>query len=212
VTSPGALSENDHKDWQNKGQLHVSGNRPAPEEAAIVRCLEVGHNVSHEEQLGPPVVLAVVEHQVGRVPDGASSHRGEHSPAHEEYKVVQGSKSHELAGVEHKDVVNAEVSLNIIEAEKLVRSQESGEESESFHHDVAIDDDSEDHFLEEVLDHPGVNGLSAHEELGRITEHTKEVTEELKAFDGIKFAVVPQLALRAGQALPDLRQAEGEDH
>ena len=197
VASPRSLLVNQDKERSEERQLQVSGDGPAPEEAAVVWRLKVGIDIADHEQMGPPVVFAIGIHQVGSVPDRACTQVGEDSPSTEEDEVVHGGEAEVLACVELQAILNSQMTLSLIELKELVGAKESRDCSESLHHDVAANDDSKDELLEEALDHPRVDRLRAHQELGCDTQLPKEEAKEFYTFNGIELFIIPQLTLCA---------------
>ena len=90
VTCPLSLDESIDEKWCEQSQLHVRSDGPSPEEASVVRRLEIRIDVADHEQLCPPVVVALVKHVVGRVPDRTCTQMWEDCPPAEEDKVVHG--------------------------------------------------------------------------------------------------------------------------
>lgn len=126
----------------------------------------------------------------------------ENGPSGKENEVVHWSEAEILSGVEFEDIGDADVPLGLIQREELVGAEEGRKGCECFHDDIAADDDCEDKLLEEALDHPWVDRLSAHEELGCQAQLAQEEAEELASFDSIELFIIPQLALAFRQAGP----------
>lgn len=124
MSRPLALFVDDHKERCQQGKLHISRDSPTPEEAAIVGRLEVRVDVSNHEQLCPPVLVTLVVHETGLVPDWARAQVWEDCPACEEDEVVHWGESKVLARPELQNVEPTDVTLRFVEAEELVGTQE----------------------------------------------------------------------------------------
>lgn len=92
------------------------------------------------------------------------------------------------------DIFQCESTFSIIYLHQLVRTEESAEADENFHNDSSTYYNREDDFLEEPFNHPGVDGLSVHEELSGDAKLAEHKTEKFNSFKAIQLAVVPKLA------------------
>ena len=87
---------------------------------------------------------------------------GEYCPATEENEVVHGGETQVFASPKLQAVFEADVALSLVEAKELVGAKECRQGCESFHDDVATDNNRENQLLEEALDHPWIDRLGAH--------------------------------------------------
>ena len=65
--------------------------------------------------------------------------------------------------------------------------------------------------MEESVDFPRVDGLGAHQELGRDAQLAKEKAKELSTLNDVQLIIVPKLALAATERLPGALDREREE-
>ena len=182
MANPLAFYVDEDEEWSQQSKLHIGCNRPAPEEAAVVACLEVGVHVADHEELGPPVIPAIVEHRVCCVPDRAGTELGEDAPPTKEDKVVHGCKAKVFTRPKLQNIFHCQFTLGMVKAEQLVGAKKSRERSECFHDQIATDYNRKDNLGEEFLNHPWVDRLSAHKKLCSDAELAQEEAEEFDTF------------------------------
>ena len=202
VASPLSLLVNHNEEGHEERQLEVSGDRPSPEEAPVVRSLEVWVEVADHEKVGPPVILAVVIHQTSFKPDWPSTQMWKDGPPAEEDQIVHGSEAEIFAPPELQAILETDVALRLIQREELVCTQECRKEGEGFHDDASTENDCKEELLEELIDNPRIDSLCAHHELRSDTELGQEEAKELGALNRIQLTVVPEFALAAGKGGP----------
>ena len=102
--------------------MQVSGDGPAPEEAAVVGCLEIWIQVADHKKLSPPVISTFVIHKVRRVPDRTSTQVRKNGPTTEENEVVHGGEAQILSCIELQAIFDSEIALSFMQTEELVRA------------------------------------------------------------------------------------------
>ncbi len=117
MTDPSSFGICEHEDWSEKRQLQISCDRPSPEEAPIVRGLEIWVKVTKHQKLCPPGVLTVIVHLISCKPNRPSAHVGKDCPSAKENEIVHWSKSEVLARPKFEYIGDLEVTLGFIEEE-----------------------------------------------------------------------------------------------
>lgn len=80
MAEPASFEEAEDVQGDKQSQLEICLDDPGPEEAAVVGSLEVGHQVTNEQELCPPVGATLVEKHARLEPNGSLAHVREQGP------------------------------------------------------------------------------------------------------------------------------------